>query len=248
MNASFFPTVRRALVCLVVAGMAMFAAWFPAQAESPHDARIVRFIKQLGSDSFEEREAASKALESIGEPARRALEKAAIDSDDAEVKRRIGTLFEALDAALVGECHAFRGHTDWVSQVSISPDGKRIVSSGWDNTVRVWDADKGTEIHTLTGHKSAVTSVSYRADGKRIVSGSADNTVKVWDADTGIETCTLTGHTKCVNSVSYSPDGKRIVSGSGDNTARVWDMDTGTAVLTLKHKSPVFFVSYSPDG
>ena len=170
------------------------------------------FIKQLGSDSFEEREAASKALESIGEPARRALEKAAIDSDDAEVKRRIGTLFEALDAALVGECHAFRGHTDWVSQVSISPDGKRIVCSSWDNTVKVWDADKGTEILTLNGHTSAVTSVAFSADGKRIVSGSADNTVKVWDADKGTETSRSRGTQNCVNSVAFSPDGKRIVT------------------------------------
>ena len=38
------------------------------------DARIGRLIKKLGSDDFYEREAASKALEVIGEPAREALQ------------------------------------------------------------------------------------------------------------------------------------------------------------------------------
>ena len=31
------------------------------------------------------------------------------------------------------------GHTDWVTSVSFSPDGSRIVSGSYDATVRVWD-------------------------------------------------------------------------------------------------------------
>ncbi|KAG2117466.1 hypothetical protein DEU56DRAFT_748096 [Suillus clintonianus] len=35
----------------------------------------------------------------------------------------------------------FRGHTDSVRSVAISPDGKRIVSGSWDKTIRVWDIE-----------------------------------------------------------------------------------------------------------
>ncbi len=61
-------------------------------------------------------------------------------------------------------------------------DGKRIVSVSRDNTVRVWDADKGREIFSLKGHSTQVLSVAYSPDGKRIVSASW-GTVNVWDAD-----------------------------------------------------------------
>ena len=67
--------------------------------------------------------------------------------------------------------------------VAYQPDGKRIVSGSGDETVKVWDADKGQEILTLKGHTGTVNCVAFSPDGKRIVSGSWDKTVKVWDAD-----------------------------------------------------------------
>jgi WD40 repeat protein len=85
-----------------------------------------------------------------------------------------------------------KGHTGIVTSVAFSPDGKRILSGSWgDDTLRVWDAGKGSEIRTLTGHADATRSASYSPDGKRIVSGSEDTTLKVWDADKGTEVLTL---------------------------------------------------------
>eukprot|EP00967_Tisochrysis_lutea_P093406 scaffold135138_cov19-Tisochrysis_lutea.AAC.1 len=32
----------------------------------------------------------------------------------------------------------FAGHTDSVEAVAISPDGRHLVSSGWDGSLRIW--------------------------------------------------------------------------------------------------------------
>ncbi|KAF8726639.1 hypothetical protein AX14_007619 [Amanita brunnescens Koide BX004] len=146
----------------------------------------------------------------------------------------------------------FEGHTDCVTSIAFSLDGKRIVSGSEDSTIRVWDARIGeVVVGPLKGHTNIVTSVGLSPDGNRIVSGSVDQTILVWDAETGeVVIGPLEAHTNDVNSVAFSPDGNCIVSGSDDNTIRVWDAETGEVVIgPLKgHTNSVHSVAFSPDS
>src|SRR4051812_19635383 len=68
--------------------------------KATHDAKeIERLVKQLGSDEFKEREAASNALGKIGKPALTALRKAAKDSD-LEIRSRAAKLILAMQDSL----------------------------------------------------------------------------------------------------------------------------------------------------
>ncbi|KIK27129.1 hypothetical protein PISMIDRAFT_66777, partial [Pisolithus microcarpus 441] len=130
-----------------------------------------------------------------------------------------------------------QGHTFPVTSVAFSPDGNRIISGSFDETVRVWDAKSGDQIGSpLMGHTKCAFSVAFSHDGNRIVSGSWDHTVRVWDAKSGDQIGSpLRGHTLPVTSVAFSPDGNRIVSCSWDETVKVWDAKSGS-------------VAFSPDG
>jgi len=143
----------------------------------------------------------------------------------------------------------FKGHTGRVHCVAFSPDGKRIVSGGYDNSVKVWNVATGRETLKLKGHAGWVQSVAFSPDGRWIASGGNDNVVKVWDTETGLETLTLKGHTAGVRSVAFSADGRRIASGSDDKTLKLWDVATGQETLTLKgHTGEVTSIAFSLDG
>ena len=147
------------------------------------------------------------------------------------------------------QCSIYDGHSSRVTAAAFSPDGKRIISGSYDNTLKLWDVDSGNCLMTLSGHRLQVTAASFSPDGKRIISASFDKTIKIWDVDSGNCIKTLSGHTRSVRAASFRPDGKRIISASSDKTLKLWDADSGNCLKTLSgHFAKVFSASFSFDG
>jgi WD40 repeat protein len=224
----------------------------PAWSDTPAKAQpssVERLIKQLGSNDFAEREAASRKLEEIGEPALEALQKAAAESSDGEVRRRAKQVVESVEARMYGELRCFKGHTDFVYRVAFSPDGKLALSGSADETMRLWEVDTGKELRRFEGHTDLVYGVAFSPDGKQVLSGSKDKTVGLWHAQTGKELRRFHGHDAAVFCVAFSPDGKRVFSASHDQTVRQWDTQTGKQVHCFTgHTSRVVGLASSPDG
>lgn len=129
-----------------------------------------------------------------------------------------------------------------------SPDGRRLASASWDETVRIWDVETGASVGVpLVGHTSGVASITFSPDGVYLASGSYDKTVRIWDAKTGV--CIgapLEDHAKFVTSVTFSPDGLHLASGSGDRTVRIWDIKR-TGLLMKQRARAIPYLASVPN-
>ena len=130
--------------------------------------------------------------------------------------------------------------------VASSPDGKRILTGSYDNTVRLWDSF-GKTIQVFKGLSSPITSVTFSPDGKTILTGSFDKTARLWDLQ-GNTIQVFKGHKFKINSVAFSPDGKTILTGSDDKTAMLWDLHGNPLHEFEGHDGAISAVAFSPDG
>ena len=62
-----------------------------------------------------------------------------------------------------------------------SPDGQRSASGGFDDNVRIWNAQTFEQVAQLGGHQEYVYSLAWRADSQQLLSCSGDHTVRIWD-------------------------------------------------------------------
>ncbi|GJN84545.1 hypothetical protein PLIIFM63780_008102 [Purpureocillium lilacinum] len=84
-----------------------------------------------------------------------------------------------------GQCtYNMLAHPDAISSLSLSPDGRELVSAGHDASLRFWSLEKRSCTQEMTSHRvmrgEGVCSCVWSQDGKWVVSGGGDGVVKVF--------------------------------------------------------------------
>ncbi|KFY79150.1 hypothetical protein V499_01809 [Pseudogymnoascus sp. VKM F-103] len=84
-----------------------------------------------------------------------------------------------------GQCtYNMLAHPAAISCLSMSPDGRELVSGGHDASLRFWSLEKRACAQEMTSHRlmrgEGVCSVVWSQDGRWVVSGGGDGVVKVF--------------------------------------------------------------------
>ncbi len=146
------------------------------------------------------------------------------------------------------ELLALKGHNKQVESIVFNDDGKYILSSSKDGTVRLWDTLKGDELQVFN-QSSPVESSIISEDNQYIASLLSDGTIRLQAINSNPNGVITKGHDHRVTFVSFSINDKMIVSASEDSTIRIWDASSGKELKTLTgHSLRVSSVSFGKSG
>ncbi|HBW37497.1 WD40 repeat domain-containing protein [Desulfosporosinus sp. BICA1-9] len=81
--------------------------------------------------------------------------------------------------------HIYEGHLNSVYTISLNSDGKKLLSTSGDKTVKEWDLESKSAV-TYLGHKANVFSAIYSEDFKNIYSSSEDSTIRKWSVNNSL--------------------------------------------------------------
>jgi WD40 repeat protein/serine/threonine protein kinase len=149
------------------------------------------------------------------------------------------------------ELMVLKGHTDGVTSVGYSPDGKRLASLS-SGELSLWEAGKEVRRYPLQAAYSR--KLAFHPDGRHLalaiirpgkgLGQISSAQVRVVDLESGKEDYRIDLPGEDGEGLAYSPDGKRLASGH-----RIFDAATGNKVLELHGQAGTTrAVAFSPDG
>jgi WD40 repeat protein len=166
------------------------------------------------------------------------------------------------------------GHVAEITRINYDRYGRRILTSSWDGTIRIWEGDTGKLLRTIDAHMGrkvvpgpqtgvgskpmgsqperfegrGVRDAAFSPNGNRIVSGGVDGAIRIWDAETG-KVVWGGKVSQSLMAVAYLPYVTQVVSGEQEGTIRIWDANDGKEVKKLTgHTEAVTCLAVTPDG
>jgi hypothetical protein len=125
--------------------------------------------------------------------------------------------------------------------VCLTSDGRTLISSSYDKTIRLWDTARGRFRSKFPCDPGSVYTIELLPNGREILASGYDGLLHLWDLETGKEVRSLVvgeqsaaGNRYSVQAYQVSGDGRTVATSSfcrrgkaSGSLVRLWDLPTG---------------------
>jgi WD40 repeat protein/serine/threonine protein kinase len=154
-------------------------------------------------------------------------------------------------AAWGRELHPLKGllqHQDAVHAVVWSPDGKTVLTGGWERCGRLWSADTGSLVGSPLQMANRIEAVAFSPDGRSALT-LGEGRAQIWDVGTARPLGLPIQSKGFIGAATFSPDGRAVVTGDAQGRVSRWDATTAGFLEELITRGPgVHALAFSPDG
>ncbi|KAI9366787.1 WD40-repeat-containing domain protein [Zopfochytrium polystomum] len=134
---------------------------------------------------------------------------------------------------------SYAGHQNEVNVIRWDPTGTYLASCSDDCTAKVWTMESDSALWSLEGHTQEIYSIRWAP----YPSSSASNSVLSPSSSSA-----ASAENPAISGIAATR--RLLATCSFDATIRIWDVSNGQCLFVLdsQHSSPIYTVSFSPDG
>lgn len=151
----------------------------------------------------------------------------------------------SFDLARKKRSYSAHGHSDYISAVCFSPDGKQFSSGSVNGEICIWDAQDGKVIKNLFAHSQRVRDLTFTPDGNRLVAAYNDNSIRLWDTITHDLVDEIIDLPNEISNISISFDSK-LLAVSSKYGVIIFELKTGKKLRGLPGTPSTRKISFSP--
>lgn len=142
------------------------------------------------------------------------------------------------------------GHDAAIWALRFTRDGKTLISTSHDGTVRLWDVETQKERRRLTAEGRHFVAFDMNAKETLLAAGGRRGEIRIWRlSDEDAKPRVLKGHVNTVFALAFHPTRPVLASTGADYTIRIWDLTTGKELgRTNPHGTYTFSLAWHPSG
>jgi len=159
-------------------------------------------------------------------------------------------LYSARDGQAV---FTLKGHTGEITALRFSGDGRQLASASLDDTVRIWDVEKGKCAQTLLDSPRCIQAVAWTADA-RVFAGVSNYSLMFWSCDEWTRKLDLslpfaarTRGRGPARAVAGHPSRPWIAVADHEGIL-IWNHETGVFDAIHEHGPEVIDIAFNRDG